>query len=299
MSLLPKKTYYKKRFVRLPFVEEISWHDKFMMNRSSLKLPFLLVYGESSIRSGGEVQHLDYQGYSFNLITSGEGIFHSGNRSIHVSAGDLCIGKYLQRHSLTASCGKRITKNYVAIYDNLLMTQFEEEEIVIHRCLDDFAPLFLKIKTLFIEEEEGVDTRKQSLLAYELIYSVFSKMHESRNADEGEFKQFLHRLTQNLKKEYTLELMAKEYRCSVPSLLRLFRKYCGMSPMHFLKKARLEHASMLMTHPDISIRSAMLHCGYKDQSFFTREFKAFHGDTPLHYRKTKLKNLSSDGFPES
>lgn len=291
------RLYYKKRLYRSELVTETSWADRFMLKSSGLKLPCLLVYGETVMKSRASAGGFDQQGYSFNLVTGGEGVFHIGGRHIPVRTGDLCIGSYLSRHSFSVPPGRHMTKSYVSVYYNLLLTELDGSLRVIPRCGELFAPLFLRIRKLLSESgEEGMDNFQGSALAYELIYRVLTLRQTEKNAGEDEFKQFLHRLTGNLKRKYTLASMAEEFGCSIPTLIRLFRKYTGLPPMGFLKKVRLEYAAYLLQHPDSSIRSTMLCCGYKDQSFFTREFRRFFRISPLAYRK---RNVSPAMFENS
>ncbi len=140
-----------------------------------------------------------------------------------------------------------------------------------------------------------MDTFAQSVLAYEVVYLILNYFQSEKTTGENEFKKFLHKITQNLGKNHSLESMAHEYNCSLSTIRRLFLKHCEISPMHFLKNARLEYAAYLLCHPDISIRAAMQHCGYRDQSFFTRDFKAHFKIAPLAYHK---KNMSGNKFVE-
>ncbi len=72
------RLYYKKRLYRSELVTETSWADRFMLKSSGLKLPCLLVYGETVMKSRASAGGFDQQGYSFNLVTGGEGVFHIG-----------------------------------------------------------------------------------------------------------------------------------------------------------------------------------------------------------------------------
>jgi len=72
---------------------------------------------------------------------------------------------------------------------------------------------------------------------------------------------------------------------SASHLTRLFREKMGQSPYAFLKQTRLERAAMLIRSTPEKILQVAHRVGYKNVSHFVRDFRAYHGVTPLHYRK--------------
>jgi AraC-like DNA-binding protein len=59
----------------------------------------------------------------------------------------------------------------------------------------------------------------------------------------------------------------------------------SMSLGHYIKKVRLEHASLLLTSSDFSVSQISEMCGIFDCNYFSRIFKKQHGLTPREYRK--------------
>jgi AraC-like DNA-binding protein len=287
-----KFSYFKKKLYKTPLVEEVTWADEFMLKGNNYEMPCFLVYGESRIKSGGEICYFDTLGTaSFSLITGGRGIFTVNVRNIPVGPGDLLLCRSNLSHRLKATYGACLTKVYCAIYGNILMTHLSNncippEIYVIHDATSAFSPVFARVKKLLADAtEKGIDTNIQSLLAYEFLYILMENCRPVLTGANENFNNFLHLLMQTLMKTHTLESMASKYSCSVPTLIRLFHKHCGMPPLKYLKKIRMEYAAQLLSHPDLSLKNIMEYCGYSDKSYFIREFRAFFNTTPLKYRK--------------
>lgn len=70
---------------------------------------------------------------------------------------------------------------------------------------------------------------------------------------------------------------------SLSRLERGFRKVFQMTPQQVLARLRIQMAMHLL-HGDDSIAAIGQHCGFSDQSAFTRKFKAETGLAPRQYR---------------
>jgi AraC-like DNA-binding protein len=72
---------------------------------------------------------------------------------------------------------------------------------------------------------------------------------------------------------------------------RLFKKCCGMTPLEFLTKTRLDHARSLLVSTDKSIAQIAEECGFDSASYFIVVFRKFCSVTPNEYR-----NMQRDNF---
>ena len=66
---------------------------------------------------------------------------------------------------------------------------------------------------------------------------------------------------------------------------KLFGAFVGTTPMDYLSTLRLQIAMLLLNDPSLSIRVIAERCGFPEQSYFTRLFKAHFHDTPGRRRK--------------
>ena len=76
---------------------------------------------------------------------------------------------------------------------------------------------------------------------------------------------------------------------SVVQLERATRRIIGMSVRQLLVRFRVEQAIGLLATTDRSLSSIAAHCGYYDQSAFTRQFRRVVGVSPGAYRSQVLR----------
>lgn len=74
--------------------------------------------------------------------------------------------------------------------------------------------------------------------------------------------------------------LAKEAGMSVPSFHSHFKQMTQVSPMQYVKSARLHQARLLMVRRDLTAEAASHAVGYTSASQFSREFKRLFGATP-------------------
>ena len=84
--------------------------------------------------------------------------------------------------------------------------------------------------------------------------------------------------------EISLNDLARQYSYSPSHLIRSFHQAYGASPMQYLKKLRIDHASQLLLHSDATIQSVGEMVGLRIPSYFIRVFKQEIGITPAQYR---------------
>jgi AraC-like DNA-binding protein len=82
-----------------------------------------------------------------------------------------------------------------------------------------------------------------------------------------------------------LDAMLQACPCSKDHLIRLFRKYHGMTPVEFLIQARMTRARVLLASTDFPIKQIAAQLGYADSFCFSRQFKARTGESPTAFRQ--------------
>jgi AraC-like DNA-binding protein len=65
---------------------------------------------------------------------------------------------------------------------------------------------------------------------------------------------------------------------------RLFRLHMGRSCGDMLSQIRADKAAELLTRTGLSLAEIAIDCGFRDQSYFTKVFRRYHGSTPRKYR---------------
>lgn len=68
----------------------------------------------------------------------------------------------------------------------------------------------------------------------------------------------------------------------------LIRRETGVTFTELLNQTRVDRACELLAKPTLSLSTIALKCGFQDQSYFTKVFNRYRGQTPLKYRKRKF-----------
>ncbi len=71
---------------------------------------------------------------------------------------------------------------------------------------------------------------------------------------------------------------------------RCFREVFGSPPQLFITKVRVQAAYRALATTDASIASIAAGCGFCDQSYFTRQFRALVGTSPARYRRDRQQD---------
>jgi AraC family transcriptional regulator len=101
----------------------------------------------------------------------------------------------------------------------------------------------------------------------------------------------IHYIHNNIRKDITLEELAKKANVSKYHFCRLFKKQIGISPMKFIMSRKITRAKELLRREDMNISMIAVELGFNDISSFSEKFKQLSGITPTQFRKS-LKKLS-------
>jgi two-component system response regulator YesN len=96
-------------------------------------------------------------------------------------------------------------------------------------------------------------------------------------------------LEKNFSKKLTLGSVGKKYDMKEKALDSLMRKHFGMSFTDYITSLRISQAKRILLTSELSMGEIARRTGFKDQSYFTKVFKAEVGSTPTEFRKKKGK----------
>jgi AraC-like DNA-binding protein len=103
-------------------------------------------------------------------------------------------------------------------------------------------------------------------------------------APATEFGPVLAYLRDHYPEPITNQQLARLAHLSVRALERKFRASFHVTPQEYLRKLRLHMASRALVYTNQPLAKVALHCGFADQSHFSREFRRHFGRTPREYR---------------
>jgi two-component system response regulator YesN len=84
-------------------------------------------------------------------------------------------------------------------------------------------------------------------------------------------------------KPITVAKLAEIEQFSPSRYWTVFRRCMGMSPSEYMTQMRMRRACELLVMADMSVREVAEACGYSDQLYFSRVFRAHFGVAPSKY----------------
>ena len=149
------------------------------------------------------------------------------------------------------------------------------------------AARFRKIIDLMVEHSPGSDAEISSL-SYALLTSLAAETGR-RNRFPPRFEQILHAVGSDLACRHSIAEIAQAHGCGVHTLMRLFRRYLGISPSAWREDLRYEQACRMLQNTDLSVKEISVRLGYCDQLYFSAAFRKRAGVPPTVFRQEKYR----------
>lgn len=99
----------------------------------------------------------------------------------------------------------------------------------------------------------------------------------------------------NYMKKFTLDDVARNAYLSRSHLSNVFKAETGRTLSAYINEARIEKSKALLGETSLPLLDIALRCGFEDQSYFSKVFKAMVGVAPKEYRAQVFRY----GWPES
>jgi AraC-like DNA-binding protein/ligand-binding sensor protein len=108
-------------------------------------------------------------------------------------------------------------------------------------------------------------------------------------------------IRENYSKKLSLEEIAAVSGLSAPYFSTIFKEEMGENLPAYLNRLRVEKAQRLLLESSLSLSDIAGICGFEDQSWFSKIFKAYTGISPGKYRNQGggiLSEISEDNFSQ-
>lgn len=290
--------------------------------------PFYTLDNESSFSQGYAYNHTrfpvpmhSHNYYELNIVIQGECIHYFNNKSHPAKIGDVfMIPPYFEHGYWTneknAKIFHLIIKNHILKdYDNQLSAYsgikilfeiepqirqaFSSMSLNINLCKGELAEISTDLNELIAiddkKENDGVlfDLKSVCLLI-KLAKLTAKKYAEGSKTDDKAADYVILKTTQYMEENYaskiTVDDLSKIVNMSTPTYYRYFKKVFNTSPMEYLKKIRISHATSMLSSTDKSISFIAQECGFFDSSHFTHAFEQATNMTPKVFRRHSKTN---------
>lgn len=88
-------------------------------------------------------------------------------------------------------------------------------------------------------------------------------------------------------KQLSVQALCETFGCSRTTLMNEFKESFGITLGQYITEYRLKKAVAMLLRSNKSVKSIAVECGFSDQNYFTKVFKANFSVTPSEYRKSK------------
>ena len=91
-------------------------------------------------------------------------------------------------------------------------------------------------------------------------------------------------LENRYRENWTLSRIARIAAMAPSTLLPVFKRVTGCSPIEYLLHVRLAKAADLLKKSDFNISTVASECGFPDSNYFSRQFRKHYNCSPREYR---------------
>ena len=234
----------------------------------------------------------------FEYVLSGRGHIESGDRSYDVAAGDLYILKSGFTGHYYADKEEPYRKIWVNTYGSLMDKQLEiygiDDSVTIFHCPDDRIKscLVSVISTMAkkTDKDELLELyRRCSVKLVELLTLVNGIGLSQSSAENIPSAEKIRRyLEMNIYNDISLADIAERFYMHEATLIRVFQRAFGVTPMKYLSSLRIR-AAKDMLHNRWPCKNIAVVLGYRDEAYFSHCFKRETGLSPTEYAKSIWK----------
>lgn len=155
-----------------------------------------------------------------------------------------------------------------------------------NQIINCFANIFNE--ELFISNQNSeflrVTSEIMKILSFLIKEHGIEKNQSSLSKEENQIKKIIEYVNNNYTSpDISIKKIADNFYFSQAYLTRIFKKSTGISPMKYIIMLRMRRAVELLNKESFSIAQIAYCVGYKNQFYFSKEFKNYFGVTPSKY----------------
>jgi AraC-like DNA-binding protein/ligand-binding sensor protein len=210
--------------------------------------------------------------------------------------------------------GRKILNEILAVLffsnpDQFKHIQFRATELVVLLSRTDVSPgyaekMILETNNQYlrrIQESQSIEelTDVLHLIVERMAGQIFSFQGVRHASALRKAERFI---WENYSRKISLQEIASASGLSAPYFSTIFKEEMGENLSGYLNRLRVEKASHLLTETDLSLSEIAGSCGFEDQSWFSKIFKNYTGQSPGRYRSqggSGRSEISENNFSAS
>ncbi len=161
----------------------------------------------------------------------------------------------------------------------------------LHITPESMRVLMTDLQTMLDEFQNAHPGSDLILLAKALEIFVYISREYSRNKNPMarslcRLGELISMLENNYNEPWTIRRISRISSMAPSTLLPVFRKVTGFSPIDYLLHVRLSKAAELLARTENPISDIARECGFSDSNYFSRQFRKRYNVSPRDYRKS-------------
>lgn len=266
------------------------------------ELPLLLYISKQDVeeRRVARPLHSHDSITEIGVVYKGKGYYHINDKTYRLEEGDIIFYNQNELHEVASGTESEIGTYFLGItglkLHNLPENHFVRPGGSYVRNAGAIFPFVVdlceQIYQLDAEPESG-EVVAQLLCASMIAISIQLKNFRYANLTGSREDHFASEIKNYLNDHFTehlsLEIIARDFNCSVSYVSHVFRKATGNTPIQYIIQRRIGMAQNLLISSDLSATEIATRVGYNNTNYFSTLFTKIVGQTPIDYRRNYLK----------
>lgn len=231
----------------------------------------------------------------FVYTVSGEGeILLEDGTLLHQNRGDLFISwSRGQGHYERTVGDEPWGMLWLTVWEDSPYFSITEKDWEMRNCIE-FVDNMSMIAKNIIKEERTADKRSyEALLLYEKLFlldferSLCLSKIPILNEHRIKLEALWDKVVSRLHEDWPLVRLSEEAGYSRAHFIRLCQEIYGKNPGEIVRDMRMKQAEVILRNSTTTIQQLAERVGFQNISTFSTAFKAYSGQTPREFRKTK------------
>ncbi len=215
------------------------------------------------------------------FLFQGKDVENRNNQTYERKTGDIYFYYAGEKHA--SIFRKALTKHINIEFgkDFFQRSLLSEDELKKNIQTNSDAKFFI----LKIQQELLLNDTCSHLAIHSLLLNLTDSSKSVSQTMPNWLKQLDNLLNDRWNEQITLEEIANAVEKYPTTISKYFRKYFFCTLGEYLRKIRISKSLDLIKNSDMPLTDIAFHCGFADQSHFTRNFRAMTGFLPKEFRK--------------
>lgn len=224
--------------------------------------------------------------YIFEYVISGKGYIFIGGAWHTISAGNMYIVGKNDARNFYADANDPMHKiwcSFASEYIDSMLANYGISSGVYRVNVKEFFDNIYKVS------KSNLSEKVKMLSVADNIHKIILATAESQDTSPTLFTQIENELISSVYTTVDLNELAERLFISRAHLIRLFKRYKGITPYQFLLNEKIKTAKALLSTTEMSVKGISEKLCFADEHYFSHLFKQKTGLSPLKYKVAKKK----------